>query len=707
VKDTVKELCRRLKPVLGKKIDRLWKAYLAESDMAGRADIENTLELLAAKHLNSNYEFDRSPFPPPPRAFASAGDIELGAISYGEKVLYPFFFKSNRLKEHILVAGRSGSGKTNLVFMLADGMMRKKIKVLALDWKRGYRDLKSLYPELKVYTVGRDIAPFRFNPLIPPAGCEPHIWIKLIVDVIASAYLGGEGVISLLVAGLDHLYREAGIFDQQNTYWPTVQDLLAWLRTTKLKGRAAMWQASAERILLAMTYGEFGAVLNTHDNSHIAGLLDHNVILEMDGLSSSSDKTLFSEALTLYLYRYRLAQGPREKLTNMIILEEAHNLLLKKSTESKESVLETSIRMVRQYGLGYVFVDQSASLLSKVAFANSYATIALSQKLKSDVSAIASAMNLSDDQKQAISTLPIGTAVVRLADEFPESFLVKIRKCPILEGSVPDSAIQAPLPANHTDTASNSPNKLSLKAVPAISAADNKENQNRNNQHIGTHNDTRPPSPQESAEQKRSADDSKPPYNKLNREEIRFLADVAARALSTTVSRYQRLNLSRRKGNAIRQSLAAAGLIEPVTIATRSGQVVLYQLTENGRAVCEGEHIDPGPRHRESLEHRYWVRQTCKHFEKQGYTTTCEHPVKGNGAVDILAQKARRQVVIEVETGKSDIQNNIKKIKKYPFDQVILVATNPATAGKCQRVVEKVADSQKTPIEVLTWLDIG
>jgi len=44
-----------------------------------------------------------------------------------------------------------------------------------------------------------------------------------------------------------------------------------------------------------------------------------------------------------------------------------------------------------------VFVDQSASLLSKVAFANSYATIALSQKLRSDVQAIASAMNLSDE----------------------------------------------------------------------------------------------------------------------------------------------------------------------------------------------------------------------------------------------------------------------------------------------------------------------
>ena len=72
--------------------------------------------------------------------------------------------------------------------------------------------------------------------------------------------------------------------------------------------------------------------------------------------------------------------------------------------------------MIRQYGMGYVFVDQSASLLSKVAFANSYATLALSQKLKSDIMAIAGAMNLTDEQKESLTTLPIGSAVVRLAD---------------------------------------------------------------------------------------------------------------------------------------------------------------------------------------------------------------------------------------------------------------------------------------------------
>ena len=147
----VQELCRKLQPVLGRKVDRLWAAYLAESDASGKADIEQMLELLAAKHLGQNYQPDRAPFPPPSEETAGAGQIPLGRVTYGHRELFPFLLKSDRLKEHLLVAGRSGSGKTNLTFVLMQGIMAHGIKVLALDWKRGYRDLLARQPDLRVH----------------------------------------------------------------------------------------------------------------------------------------------------------------------------------------------------------------------------------------------------------------------------------------------------------------------------------------------------------------------------------------------------------------------------------------------------------------------------------------------------------------------------------------------------------------------------
>lgn len=696
----VQELCRKLKPVLGQRIDGLWLAYLADSDPAGRGDIEQTLELLAAKHLGQNYQPDRAPFPPPPASFAAHGDVPIGAVSYANRTLYPFLLQSERLKEHLLIAGRSGSGKTNLTFVLLEGLMTRGIHVLALDWKRGYRDLLGVHAGLQVYTIGRDVSPLRFNPLIPPPGCEPHVWIKLITDAMARAYLGGEGVISLFVAGLDRLYTDCGVFTGRPSRWPTVRDLLEWLRATKLRGRAALWQASAERILLAMTYGEFGAVVDTQDNRHVRDLLGRNVILEMDGLSSSSDRVLFSESLTLYLYRTRLAEGPRSQLTNVIVLEEAHNLLHARAADSAESALESSIRMIRQYGIGYIFVDQSASLLSRVAFANCYAQLALSQKLKADVQTMAGAMNLTDEQKEALNTLPIGSAVVRLADEHPEPFLVRVPRSRVRDGVVSDADIRQRTAGDSSDTSPPMLPAYVYPAVPPVPAADRT---------APVHESSHPPSPEHQSAALTEADrlaPDPPPSESPGRETIRFLADVAARPLATTVSRYESLHFSRRRGNAIRSDLLAAGLIEAISIATRSGQVVLYQLTDTGRSTCQRLGIDAGPLPRASLEHSYWVDRLAAHYEARGLRVQLEYAVPGDGVVDLIAEDDHQRVAIEVETGKSDVAENVRKLRGAGFDRIVLFATSPTAVEVCQRAVKAEATGAAYSVEVLTWLEM-
>ena len=222
--------------------------------------------------------------------------------------------------------------------------------------------------------------------------------------------------------------------------------------------------------------------------------------------------------------------------------------------------------------------------------------------------------------------------------------------------------------------------------------------------------DTHPPTPGQS-----QSGDSEPNLPeteesataRMTRDEIRFLADAAVRPLSTTVSRYQRLNLSRRKGNAIREAITKAGLIQAAAIATRSGQVVLSELTDFGRTTCNALGIDSGHRPRESLEHRYWVRKVAEHFEKRGYEVTREHQIKGNGAIDLLAQRPGERVAVEVETGKSDIKANLAKMRGAGFDRVVLVATSAVAAGTCQNAVETVQRGRQPATELLTWLDVS
>ncbi len=672
-------------------------------DREEKEDVEQRLEILEAKHLKKDYQPDRSPFPPPDQKFANAGEIRLGNVTYGERRLHSFLLKKSRLKEHLLIAGRSGSGKTNLAFILMEGLMNQGIKILALDWKRGYRNLMMLQKDLRVYTIGRNVAPFRFNPLIPPPGCEPKAWIKLIVDVIASAYFGGEGVISLLVNGIDNLFRKAGVFDGNISHWPTIQELLIWLRDTKLKGRAAQWKASAERILQAICYGEFGLVVNTQDNSHIVELLDHNVVLEMDSLSSNSDRSMFSEALTLYLYRYRLAQGEQKKTTNMIVLEEAHNLLLKKSSDSKETELENSIRMIREYGLGYVFIDQMPHKLSTVAFANTYATIALSQKLRGDVQAISGAMNLKDEQKEALNTLPIGTAVIRLSDNFTEPFLVKVPLSSVKEGIISDDQVRQQWESCHSNSMSNNYVNGNPTEITEVPSKDNKKENNTNQTKITSY--SHPPSPKEQSLENNGSPVNIPPRLDLTVEVKQFLKDIIARPLSTTVSRYKRLHLGQRKGNAVRQYLVNNDIIERVAIPIRTSQVVLYQLTDTGRIVCADLGFAPGPAPQESLEHRYWVNKASEYYDSQGYEISLEYAIKGIGEMDLLAEKPGQKIVVEVETGKSNIKNNLENAIKAGFDKVVFIATNPSASAACDRIIKDI--KAENSVELLTWLDLS
>ncbi len=157
----------------------------------------------------------------------------------------------------------------------------------------------------------------------------------------------------------------------------------------------------------------------------------------------------------------------------------------------------------------------------------------------------------------------------------------------------------------------------------------------------------------------------------------------------------------------MRQHLADAGIIEAVPLATRSGQVVLNQLTDHGRSVCASLGLDPGPVPRASLEHQYWVMKVSEQFEKQGYEVTTEHPIPGDGAVDLLGERPGERVAIEVETGKSDIKENLVKLQGAGFDRVLFVATSPAAVSACHRAIE-AADPGKDPsVELMTWLDVG
>ena len=146
--------------------------------------------------------------------------------------------------------------------------------------------------------------------------------------------------------------------------------------------------------------------------------------------------------------------------------------------------------------------------------------------------------------------------------------------------------------------------------------------------------------------------------------------------LSGVVERNKRLEISARRGNNLKELLASKGLIETKEISTRAGRTVLAQLTRKGCGTLEnlGYRTKNGIR-RYGLLHEYWRDKVKKYYEKLGYKVSLEKKLNGERA-DLVAEKGKEKIAIEIETGNSNVVENIKKCLHASFDFVISVPVN-------------------------------
>ncbi|NIO27736.1 MAG: hypothetical protein GTO29_04180 [Candidatus Latescibacteria bacterium] len=182
---------------------------------------------------------------------------------------------------------------------------------------------------------------------------------------------------------------------------------------------------SAIRAVAVLCFGELGKVVNIQSHQFLPWILDKNVVLELDALSEV-EKTFFIELLLLWIHHHRLQEPDREKLKHVILIEEAHHILLRKKQEIEgtETVVDTLIREIRELGEGIVVIDQHPSLVSRPALGNTYTTICLNLKEATDVRAASDAMLLKDDQREYLGHLPVGQGIVKLQDRWTRPFLV-------------------------------------------------------------------------------------------------------------------------------------------------------------------------------------------------------------------------------------------------------------------------------------------
>ena len=138
----IEEDFKKLKPIFGKSIDSLWLNYLLEED-EGKKDIRNLLPILADQGLNYRYDEEKI-FLVPPKKEDAYGEYQLGTVEYADKEFYSFGLRENEWIQHVSIFGRSGCGKTNLVFTIINNFVEIGKPFMIFDWKRNYRDLLAI-----------------------------------------------------------------------------------------------------------------------------------------------------------------------------------------------------------------------------------------------------------------------------------------------------------------------------------------------------------------------------------------------------------------------------------------------------------------------------------------------------------------------------------------------------------------------------------
>jgi hypothetical protein len=661
------EICIKLRPILGEKIDRLWRAYLVE-DFEGKKEIEQILNTLYLDNFDTTVESQNNEtlVPPPPEKVR--GEYPIGEVTYASKRLHPFCLREDDWIKHMLIVGASGSGKTNLCFQVLKNFIYKKKPFLVLDWKRNYRDIlkKSYGKNVLVFTVGRDIASFQFNPLIPPPGTSPKTWLKKLIEIIAHATFVGEGVMYLLQKALDKTYQDFGLYGSKPVInYPTLKDLLKTIEEMEAKGREAGWMSSTLRALGALTFGETGKTFNIRQQSNMIDLLSHNVILEMDSLTNT-DKIFLVESILLWIHHYRLSSPTqkREEFDHAIILEEAHHIIGKDKSDlvGGESITDVIIREIRELGESVIVIDQCPSLLSLPARGNTWCTIVLNLKDAKDVNSAASSLLLDTADKKILGRLDVGEAVAKIQGRWHKPFKINIPHISIQKGSVTDkmlSELMRPYSGYSND-----------ETVTTVREKEIPENEDERKICTG-----------------------------ITYEEEKLLNDINQNKLSGVVERYKRLEWSRRKGNELKNSLLKNQLIDTEEIPTKSGRIIILKLTKEGEnQIDKSKKLTREETREGGITHEYWKKKYAELFSNKGFDITFEKPIGEGKSVDVVATKNEKQIAIEIETGRSDILSNINKCIEANFDKIIVVATTERVESKVKSLLEDDALNQNPNI---------
>lgn len=384
---------------------------------------------------------------------SESDSISFGNLIYGGSATdLAYKIPTSILSRHTLLSGINGSGKTNTVQSMLNGIGKMPFLVIEpakteyVDWALEYNKNHPNTP-INIYIPGCKQYKGSFLPKQLKLNPFEVVWLKggsvpnvlAHIDRLKSTFAAAFPMYDILPVLMEDLLYT--LYQHKSTNWmseipefgktlaPTLNGMKhsvdAVIENHQYEERVAKnMKACLNTRIDSLMRGWKGEMLNTIKSTDWVDLFDKPTVINLSYVGDDVDKGFFMSLILQFLYEYRTALSEigevdfnDNRCKHLTVIEEAHRVMAKCDNQElpqyKTSMMFSNmLSEIRAYGEGFLLVDQVPTRLIPDAIKNTNLKITHRLVAEDDCKAIGESMGLSKEQRLVIPKLLTGQCIV-------------------------------------------------------------------------------------------------------------------------------------------------------------------------------------------------------------------------------------------------------------------------------------------------------
>ncbi len=341
----------------------------------------------------------------------------LGTVRSGGRDFHEFRLQMDDFKRHTSILGMTGSGKSTTAAAIVRQVAEAGLPTMVLDWHNEYGTVVSEVGG-KVVAPGKD--EFALNPLEVAPGTDPVEHLAMVSDIFADIYHFTHPQAYMFRNALQKRLSETPADEV-----PTISGLVKTIEAYPLRSAYDNeTKVALLRRLVPLTQGQPGKALGGSGPPRFEELMNTVVCVELGHMRDVQSRAVFSDVLLKMVYEEKVKQ--KGALGHLTLIEEARNIAPARRAEDPPAVGERMISELRKFGEAMIFVAQFPTHVAAEIVKNSGTKIVHRLAWPDDVALIGDSLGLNQKQREHLTRLKAGEAVVGVA-RLQKPILVQVK----------------------------------------------------------------------------------------------------------------------------------------------------------------------------------------------------------------------------------------------------------------------------------------